>query len=84
MPTRSYIKIYGPPVLEAFKILSIIPLGELELTVNSTRGIRGERDWFFEWTNKDPDHMQYMRLIELLDEYLAPINVWYTIETLKS
>ena len=81
MPARSYVKIYGPPVLKAFQVLSIIPLGELEVTVNSTRGVRGEYDWYFEWTNKEPEHRQYMRLIELLDEYLKPLNVWYTIET---
>ena len=83
MPVRSYVKVYGPPLLEAFKTLSTMPLEELEVTVNTTRGVMGKQDWYFEWTNKEPDYKQYIRLMELLDEYLTPLKVWYTVETRK-
>ena len=81
MPARSFIRLYGPTLREAFKILNIMPLGALELIVDCSDGVRGEYDWCFEWVEQKPDYRQFMKLIELLDEYLATTGVMYTIET---
>jgi len=62
-------------------VLNIMPLGALELIVDRSVGVRGEFDWCFEWVEQKPDYRQFMELIELLDSYLAPTGVMYTIET---
>lgn len=81
MPTRSFIRLYGPSLSEALKILNIMPLGALELIVDCSDGVRGEYDWCFEWVEQKPDYRQFIKLIELLDNYLPTTGVMYTIET---
>jgi hypothetical protein len=41
----------------------------------------GEYDYCFEWVRGQPEPSQFYKLIEKIDEALAPIDVRYTIQT---
>ncbi|MBS7652286.1 MAG: hypothetical protein QW486_04635 [Candidatus Bathyarchaeia archaeon] len=118
---RSYIKIYGPPTLEAIRALEKIALEMPEVCImdtiiaqelpmfssetgvaayfGTTLGIEvpvercgklisksgellGEYDFFFEWF-KEPTMDELNRLIQKIDEALAPLGCKYTITTKK-
>ena len=81
MPIRSFVKIYGPPLLEAIDALDRIDLGSTDIPVRPVGFTLGEYDYCFEWTRGQPDTSQFYKLIGKIDEALAPLVVRYTIQT---
>jgi len=114
---RSYIKIYGPPIVKAIKTLEMIGVNmpevciwnttlETMMTVPMTEAEEasyfswieelpekrcgkiisksgektGEYDFYFEWF-KNPNNEELNKLIEKIDERLAPLGCKYTITT---
>lgn len=81
MPIRSFVKIYGPPLMKAIKALDGIDIESLDIPVRTIGFTLGEYDFCFEWTRGQPDPPQFYRLIEAIDEALATLDVRYTIQT---
>lgn len=118
---RSYIKIYGPPILEAIRALEKIAVEMPEVCIMDTIIVQelpmfstetgvatyfgtalnievpgercgklisksgellGEYDFFFEWF-KEPTMEELNKLIQKIDEALAPLGCKYTITTKK-
>jgi hypothetical protein len=81
MPIRSFVKIYGPPLMEAIEALEKIDIGSLDIPVKTVGFTLGEYDYCFEWVRGQPKPSQFYKLIEKIDEALTPIDVRYTIQT---
>lgn len=81
MPIRSYVKIYGPPLMKAIEALESIEIDTKEIPAKAIGFTLGEYDYCFEWTRRQPDPPQFYRLIEKIDEALMPLGVRYTIQT---
>lgn len=114
---KSFIKLYGPPILEAIKALEKIAVDTPEVCIMNTiiehSGLMfdaamsesyftssfgevsrercstiisrsgesvGEHDFYFEWFI-DPTMEQLNKLIEKIDDSLAPLGCRYTITT---
>lgn len=82
MPYRSYIKIYGPPLLKAFRALEGLNLGTSEVPAFLSKERQGLYDFHFEWYS-EPDLTQFHRLLEKIDETLSPLGVWYTLTSVR-
>lgn len=81
MPIRSFVKIYGPPLMEAIEALENIDVGSLDLPLRAVGFTFGEYDYCFEWVRRQPDPSQFYELIKRIDEALTPLGVRYTIQT---
>ena len=81
MPIRSYVKIYGPPLMKAIEALESINIDTKEIPVKPIGLALGEYDYCYEWTRGQPDPPQFYKLIEKIDEALTPLGVRYTIQT---
>jgi hypothetical protein len=81
MPIRSFVKIYGPPLMKAIEALEKIDVRSLDSPVRAVGFTLGEYDYCFEWVRGQPDPSQFYQLIEKLDEALTPLGVRYTIQT---
>lgn len=93
---RTYIKMYGPPLLSALEVLdklgssaqiiSIVHDPEIcignrcDRIVNSGERIVGDYDFYFEWL-KNPSLEQLNGLIQGIDDALEPLGCKYTVTT---
>jgi hypothetical protein len=93
---KSYIRIYGPPILKTLKELERIAEEMPEITyqsrsfgipiereidpISDSGAIFGEYDFFFDWKVK-PDWNMVDNLISKIDESLVPLGCRYTITT---
>ena len=80
MPIKSYVKVFGPSLLDAIKALEEIELGE-EVPARSIGFTLGEYDFCFEWIRGQPNTAQFYKLIEKIDKALSPLGVQYTKQT---
>ena len=88
MKKISYIKIYGPPILEAVE--SLEDLAENLPTISKGKiskdilvggaSILGDYDFSFEW-KKEPTEKTIRRLIFNIDEIFKDLDCRYTITT---
>jgi hypothetical protein len=81
MPIKSYVKVYGPPLMRAIEALEAVEVDTEEIPARAVGAALAEYDFCFEWDRGQPDPPQFHRLIEEIEEALAPLGVWYTIQT---
>jgi hypothetical protein len=88
MKICSYIKIYGPPILEAIerldelaKKLPSISKGKISKDILvGGESIIGDYDFAFEW-KKEPTEKVINRLIFNIDEIFKDLDCRYTVTT---